>query len=143
MPDSGQVDNGLLAKLNADTGAGGIMTLMPNGAHFEEAPPGATRFVIVSLADEVDEQQFGGRAFEDAEYLVKAVALSTAANEATMRTAAARIDALLEGGTLTSAGYTTMRMHRTRRLRTTEVDEADPSIRWYHRGGFYAVTMSP
>lgn len=139
MPDSGQIDNAVLAKLNGDAT---LLAMLPQGAHFEEAPAGSKRFVIVSLADEVDAHGFDGRVIEDAEYLVKAVALSTVATEANMRAAAARIDTLLEGGTLTATGYTLMTMHRTRRIRVTEVDDSDPSVRWFHRGGFYTVTMS-
>lgn len=142
MPDSGLIDNALVTKLNADAGAGGLTTLMPDGTYFEEAPTGKTRFVIVSLMDESDTPVFEGRGIEAAVYLVKAVALSTAATEATMRSAAARIDALLEGGSLSVAGYSTMTLRRQSRIRLTEVDDVDPSVRWYHRGGQYEVVMS-
>lgn len=138
MSDSSDIDNALIAKLGADAP---LLALMPNGVYFEEAPPGATRFVIVSLVDEHDEQMFGARAFEDAVYLVKAVALSTAAGD--VKGAAARIDALLEHGTLTVSGYTTMLLRRESRIRITEVDQRDASIRWQHRGGRYQVVVSP
>jgi hypothetical protein len=128
----------VIAKLGSDAT---LLGMMPNGVYWEEAPPGSTRFVIVSLIDEADEGQFGGRAYEDALYLVKAVALSTA--NANIKGAAARIDALLEDGTLTVAGYTHMAMHREGRIRLTEVDDVDPSIRWYHRGGQYRVRVAP
>lgn len=137
MPDSSLIDNALIAKLGADAT---LLGHCPNGVYWEEAPPGATRFVIVSLVDAVDEPQFGGRAYEDAVYLVKAVALSTAG--ANIQAAAARIDALLEDGTLTVSGYTYMAMHREARVRMTEVDDDDPSLRWYHRGGHYRVQQS-
>lgn len=139
MPDSGLVDNALVDKLNADAT---LIALLPGKFHFEEGPPGATRFGIVSLVDHVDVPAFQGRTFEESVYLVKAVALSTAATEGNMRAAAARIDTLLEGNPLTATGYTTMNVRRTARIRLTEVDEADPSIRWYHRGGQYEVVMS-
>jgi hypothetical protein len=137
MPDSSAIDQALIAKLGADAT---LLGLMPNGVYWEEAPPNSTRFVIVSLIDELDARSFEGRSHEDALYLVKAVALST--TNANMAAAAARIDALLEGGTLTAAGYSHMAMHRESRLRITEVDDADPSIRWYHRGGNYRVVQS-
>lgn len=145
MADSSDIDNALIAKLGADAGAGGLLTLMPNGVYFEEAPAGSRRFVIVSLVIEHDVAQFGGRAFEDALYLVKAVGLDTKANPLpanAMKDAAARIDALLEDGTLTVSGYTLMTIHREERLRMTEVDGADSSIRWQHRGGRYRVQVA-
>jgi hypothetical protein len=142
MPDSSDIDNALTAKLGADAP---LLALLPNLVHMDEAPAGATRFVIVSLIEEHDDRQFEGRAFEDALYLVKAVGRSTAqaplpAN--TMKAAAARIDVLLDGGTLTIPGYGLVAMHREERLRYTEVDEVDTTIRWHHRGGRYRVVVS-
>jgi len=71
------------------------------------------------------------------------VARTTAINAASnVRSAAARIDALLEDTTLTVSGYTTFEVSRESRIRITEVDDADPTIRWYHRGGQYRVQMT-
>src|SRR6185295_20376299 len=98
MPDSSAIDNAIVAKLLGDAT---LMATMPDGVFWEEANPGSQRFVIVSLVDEVDGQRFGSRAFEDALYLVKAVALSQSGGD--VKTAAARIDALLEQGTLAPA----------------------------------------
>lgn len=137
MPDSGDVDAALSAKLLADGTLTGYMT---DGVWFDTAPKGKTKFVIVSLINEDDEPQFQGRAFEDNLYLVKAVAMETTG--ANVKAAAARIDALLEGGTLTVGGYSLMRLTRVARVRYTEVDEVDADIRWQHRGGHYAVTVS-
>jgi hypothetical protein len=39
-------------------------------------------------------------------------------------------------------GYTWMTTHRENRIRQTEVDEVDPTLRWQHRGGQYRVQMS-
>ena len=137
MPDSSDIDAALVAKLGADAT---LLALCPNGVYVDEAPPNSTRFVIVSLVAEFDEPQFQGRSFEDATYLVKAVMLSTAGGN--IKSAAARIDTLLEQGTLTVTGYSLMRMHRVERVRATEVDDLDASIRWHHRGGRYQVTVS-
>ena len=136
-PDSAAVDAALVAKLGADVT---LLGLMPNGVYVDVAPPRSTRFVIVSLLEHHDEQEFGGRAIESALYLVKAVGLSTANPD--MAGAAARIDELLDGGVLTPTGFDLMAMHREERVRITEVDDADPSIRWYHRGGHYRVEVS-
>lgn len=132
--DSSAVDNALIALLLADSVLAG---LMPDGVFWDEANPGAKKFVLVSLIDESDEATFGGRAYEDALYLVKAVALSSSGGD--VKTAAARIDALLEDQSLEAAGYSVMTMHREGRVRITEVDDIDPSIRWQHRGGKYRV----
>jgi len=137
MPDSSAIDNALIAKLGADAT---LLAICTNGVYWDEAPPGMTKFVIVSMVDELDEAQFGGRAYEDGLYLVKAVALSTAG--ANIQAAAARIDALLEDSTLTVSGYSHMVMHRESRVRLTEVDDIDPSIRWLHRGGMYRVQQA-
>ncbi len=137
MSDSSDIDNGLVSKLGGDAT---LLALCPNGAYWDQAPPGATRYVIVSLIDERDEPMFGSPAYEDALYLVKAVMLSTAGGD--IKAAAARIQALLENSTLTVSGYTTMTIHRESRFRETETDESDSSIRWFHRGGHYRVVMS-
>lgn len=142
MPDSSAIDNAIIAKLGADAT---LLALVPNGVYWDEAPQHSPtrpmgRFVVVSLVDEVDEEKFGGRAYEDALYMVKVVMLSSAAGN--IQAAAARVDALLEDQPLTVAGYAWMTMHRESRIRITEVDEVDASIRWQHRGGHYRVMMS-
>lgn len=137
MADSSDIDSALVAMLAGDAT---LTALLPGGVYIDEAPPGSTRFVIVSLVDEADDAVFGQRAIEDALYLVKAVALSTAG--ADLKAAAARIDALLEDGVLTVAGYTPMALFREARIRLTEVDQLDPSIRWFHRGGHYRAQQS-
>ena len=137
MSDSSDVDNALIAKLIADAP---LTALMPDGVYFDEAAPGKTKFVIVSLVTSFDTPMLRARAFEEATYLVKAVALSTSGGD--VKSAAARIDTLLDGGTLTVSGYSLMYMQRVERLRMTEVDAVDPSIRWQHRGGHYEVMVS-
>lgn len=140
MPDSSDIDQALLAKLGADAT---LLALMPNNVHWDMAPQNSTRYVLVSLLDEADVQKFGGRSHEDALYLVKAVGryiVNTTPPD--VKAAAARIDVLLDGQTLTVSGYTTMVMVRETRIRYTEVDEVDPTVRWLHRGGQYRVAMS-
>jgi len=140
MPDSSLIDAALITRLGADAT---LLGFVPNGVYWDEAPPGSRQFVIVSLIDEADAQQLGGRSHEDALYLVKAVVLTTVTNANTViRDAAARIDALLENARLTVTGYAPMACYREARLRMTEVDDVDPTVRWYHRGGQYRVVMS-
>lgn len=138
--DSSDVDNALVAKLGADAT---LLSLMPNGVYWDEAPPGSTRFVIVSLIIATDTAMFGGRAYEDRRYQVEARGLSTTTPPTDMRNAAARIDELLEGGDLTIEGYGVMVMQRVESIRLTEVDSVDASLRWFHRGGRYQVMVAP
>ena len=137
VADSSDIDNALIAKLGADAT---LPALVPNGVYWGEAPPSSTRFVVVSLADEEDVPMFGGRAFEDGLYLVKAVMLSTAGGD--IKAAAARIDALLDQQPLTVSGYSVTSVRRESRERQTEVDAVDASLRWFHRGGLYRVVAS-
>lgn len=137
MADSSDIDQALVNKLAADAT---LMALCPQGVFVDEAPAGSMRFVIVSLDDEADEGVFGGRAIEDGLYAVEARMLSTAGGN--VKAAAARIDVLLDDQPLTVADYTWMTCHRESRIRLTEVDDADPSIRWLRRGGRYRVQMS-
>ncbi len=132
--DSSNIDAALVAVLLNDST---LAALMPDGVWVDEASQGAQRFVIVSLVEEFDEQDTSGRAAENPLYLVKAVALSTSGGD--VKTAAARIDTLLQMQTLTASGYTVTGMFRESRVRLTEVDGVDPSIRWQHRGGNYRV----
>jgi hypothetical protein len=137
MADSSNVDNALIAKLLGDAT---LMALVPDGIFFDQAAPGLRRFVIVSLVDEHDEPMFGGRAFEDGIYQVEAQMLSTSGGD--VKAAAARIDTLLDGGALTASGYSLMTMRRVERVRVTEVDDADKSIRWQRRGGRYQIMVT-
>lgn len=139
MPsDSSEIDAALAAKLVGDQT---LMALATNGVYFDEAAQGATKFVVISLVDAHDEGMFGGRAYEAATYLVKYVEQGESGLNA--KAAAARIDQLLELGTLTVTGYSLMSLRRDARVRYTEVDGNDASIRWQHRGGRYRILVSP
>ena len=137
MSDSSDIDNALIAKLGGDAT---LLALCPNGIYMDESPPGSTRFVIVSLVNAPDTPMFEARAFENPLYFVKAVMLSSAAGN--IKAAAARIDALLEQQPLTVSGYSVSCLRRESRVRQTEVDGGDQSIRWFHRGGQYEVVAA-
>ena len=138
-PDSSVIDAALLAVLQGDAT---LAALMPDGVFMDPAPPGVQRYVIVALVLAEDHATFGARAIEDCLYLVKAVMLTTTGTSG-IKDAAARIDALLEDRPLVAAGYDWIVTHRDERVRYTEVDAADTSIRWHHRGGRYRVQMAP
>lgn len=142
--DASDIDNALVAMLGSDTS---LLMLMPNGAYFMEAPPHATRFVIVALIESSDEGEFRGTAYEDQLYLVKAVASSRSGGD--VKSAAARIHALLENQPIgfgspatVPDGYAWMQTNREQRVRMTEVDGDDANLLWHHRGGLYRIRLS-
>lgn len=138
VANSSLVADALITKLLQDST---LQQLLPDGVYWEQAPPTARRFVAVSLVDENDRATFGqGRAIEEYLFYVRAIALVSAG--ANTNAAAARIDALLEDGTLTIDGYGFMTMYREQVQRATERDEIDPSILWQHRGGYYRVQVT-
>src|SRR4249919_2732735 len=118
MADSSDIENAVIALLGADAT---LLALCPNGAYYDEAPPGSDRFVIVSMLSEHDEPMLGGIAFEDMTLLVKAVMRSNASGD--IKSAAARIQVLLHQQPLTVTGYGISIMRRTSRIRLTEVDD--------------------
>ena len=135
MRSSG-IDQAIVALLAADAP---LAALLPDGVFVDEAPGGAERFVIVALLHEQDEAVFGGRAIEDGLFLVKAVARAGAVD---MAAAEARIDEVLEDAVLMVTGYSPMLVTREGRVRETERDATDETIRWLHRGGRYRVAMA-
>lgn len=133
MANSSNLDRALVDVLGADPI---LAALMPDGIFFDVGSHGARAFVIVGVLSSRDEHMFNGRAYEDPEYLVKAVHMDTTADNADA--AAARIDAVLEAAPpLTINGYSYMTLRRIERIAYTEVDDVDQSIRWQHRGGRY------
>jgi len=138
-PDSSNIDSAVIARLVNDPP---LLGMMPDGVFFDEANPGATRFVIVSLVEEFDQPTFSKRTIEEVVYLIKAVALSTTGGD--VKGAAARIDALMEDTkALNAAGFNILASTRIERLRITEVDEVNEDLRWQHRGGRYRIQAAP
>ncbi|MEP7304214.1 MAG: hypothetical protein ABJA98_01725 [Acidobacteriota bacterium] len=139
MPESFRVTNALLEKLRADAA---LMALMPDGAWFAEAPPGATRFVIVSAIASPITPMFGGPAYVDKLYGLDARALSTMNGD--VQAAASRLNALVDGGDLVvdDWGVMVMRVVEDFEL-VVEVDDVDASIRWNRCGGQVQVMVAP
>ena len=132
------LDDGLMAKLKAD---GTLTTLAPGGVFRDVAPDSASEpFVIVTLMAHEDAPQMHAtqEAYQEARYLVKAVASGT--SPAAAELAADRIHALLQGGSLTITGFSHMGCWREERISYVE---ADGPMRWQHRGGMYVVTACP
>lgn len=148
LPDSDTVDDALVALLAGDVGAGGLISLMPDGVWFDDAGHGKTRYVLIrQLAHEDHNDLFDGEtgptvAWEKFTYLVKAVEQSVTG--ASAKAAASRIRALLQGGTLAPAGYDLMVCQRIERVSYRERDpDNEDARRWHHRGGQYEIWVSP
>jgi hypothetical protein len=118
-----------------------LRVLMPDGAWFAEAPPGATRFVVLSLVSSMDTPIFGGPAYKESVYLVEARALMTSG--ADVESAFARITTLLTDAQLTITDYGAMLVQFEEELEMVEVDTIDPSIRWNRCGGHLHVMVAP
>ena len=136
------VDTALVARLSGDAT---LMGLLPDGVYFDVAKDGLRNFALVSVVAAFDRGQLAApgarRALEEITYMVKAVTFGSATTTAAQ--AAARIDALLEDQPLTVTGYTNLSIERVERLRETEADDHDETIRWQHRGGRYRLLVTP
>jgi hypothetical protein len=143
MSSSVEIDRALAARLQGDATLAG---LLPGGVWWDEAGQGKTAFCLLVLESAHDAGQMHppgvpGRGAEDLQYLVKAVTLGSSPSAAI--SAAARIDVLLEDKPLTITGYGCLTIARVERVRGTEVDDVDPTIRWQHHGGRYRVLATP
>jgi hypothetical protein len=137
MSDTSDLDAAIVTLLQNDAT---LHALAPDGVYFAEAPPGLQQFVIVSVVDHADEDVFQGRAFESALYMVKAVELSTVTTK-NIKSAAARLDALLRRAIVPATGYAEIATAREGGWQhAVEVDAINTSIRWHHRGANYRIT---
>jgi hypothetical protein len=136
MSESSALDAAILAALGDAT----LVALCPDGAWWQAAPEGATRFVIVSLPTTEDVYEQGREAYEKPTYLVKAVRKET--TTANVDAAAARIRTVLEALT-TATGYHLMQVQRVERVKYADPDPADAAVQWQHSGGLYEVLAEP
>lgn len=136
--DSSLVDDAIIAKLLNDSQ---LRSLCPDGVWSDQAGEGKERFIIVSLVEANDVPVFEGRAFEDSLYLIKAVIKN---GKGDIKGACSRIDEILSGADGRGAiipvpNFGELSIAREARVRYTEVDEEEPTLRWLHRGGRYRV----
>lgn len=134
MADSAALDAAVISLLLNDTTLQG---LLPDGVYFDFAAPGAQRYTLVTITAAPDTSMFGSRACEGPVYLVLAVVLSVTGGN--IQAAAARIDALLDGATVSATGYKPATLRRLSRVRHSDPDSADASHRWQTRGGEYEL----
>lgn len=138
MADPSEIDEALVAKLSA---ASALMAIFTDGVFFDVAPPGKTKFVLVSLVFGDDEDVMGetDAGIQTRLYLVKAVEKTTSGTN--VKTGARLIHAALQKQSLAITGYSHMVTKRVEPVRYTEVDD-DTDERWQHRGGRYEVMAS-
>jgi hypothetical protein len=142
MADSNAIDAAIVARLASDAA---LTALLPDGVWVDVAEQGKKRFARVTLLSAFDSGQMGApgarRATEEVIYAVTAVTFGTSSTPA--KQAAARIDVLLEDVELAIDGYAHLSTERIERIRETEEDELDATIRWQHRGGRYRLLVAP
>lgn len=144
VPPSHQIT---IAVYNALSGDATLQGLLPDGIWIGYALPKGgttprTRFGILDLVPLVsrDFPVFGGRAWEDRQYIVKAVTRDL--SPSTANQAAQRMNEVLEDVTLAAVGYAWITAHRLWPIETVEPDEVDPKLAWQHRGGYYRVAYA-
>lgn len=136
-PDSSIVDEALMSRLRDDSA---LRSLCPDGVWWDVGDEKSKRFIVISIVDHSDVPVYGGRAWENVLYLVKAVMLNSAGGS--VRAAAARIDALLEDWQTDLVGFGHLSCNREQRIRITETDSENSAVRWLHRGGRYRAHAS-
>lgn len=134
---------GLVAYLAADTVLQG---LAPGGVWEDPAPQSQASVppvvVTVDLQTGNDQPCGGGRGWTECWYAVKAVGV--AAQIATVRQAASRIDALLENNpSLLVNGVSGWRVQKAQRQEPIEYPDPEPTtgLRFEHRGGIYRIDV--
>jgi len=137
VADSSLLDAAVVNLLLSDST---LMGLLPDGVYFDQATPGAQRYTLVTITSAPDLSMFGARAFEGPIYLVLAVVLSVTGGN--VQAAAARIDALLDGATVSATGYRSGVLRRLTRIRHSDPDAQDASHRWQTRGGEYELVVA-
>jgi len=125
------IDVALVTKLGDAT----LAALAPGGIWLTQAPPAMNAtHIVYTLATGDNEQQFGGIAWKERYYTIEAIATTKAAADA----AAARIDALLDGGTLTITGQICMKVE-AQGDEIKDVEDLNGDTRYYHSGDTYLV----
>jgi hypothetical protein len=112
-----------------------LLAAMPGGVYMDPAPQNVVQpFVVMELMDGRDEGYGGGPRITGATYSIAAFAPASIADQA--RTAAERIDALLDYAALTLDGHAVLGVRRV-----APVDETfeETTGRWAKVGGEYQL----
>ncbi len=127
-----------LGKYTADSGAGGLVLLVPGGMHEDSPPPGTNTFplAIFSLSIPHDVIVAGGteRLLTRNVYLVKIVGKGQGYRDSGVEAAAARLDDVLHDATSTY-------IQSCVRLRPFQQKYIINGVTYYERGGFYRLDI--
>jgi hypothetical protein len=130
------IDQALVSRLSADAA---LTTAAPGGVWWELAPQdAAVPYVVITLAEDVDEQIFRGTAYQATQYAIEA--MDDSPSSSGVMTAYDRIHALLQDPTLTITGYTLLKCIRRRRYRSV-IEDGDQRIQ--QCGGVYELWAQP
>jgi hypothetical protein len=139
MIDANKIEGAIVGALAGDATLAG---LLPGGVFWDLAPVGTTAFAIVSLSTSRGTNELAdGITSRTFVYLVKAVARGS--SSAPTAAADARIQTILDRGSLdlSAAGCSLMVARWIDRIRYTE--NVSASEIWQHRGGRYEITVTP
>jgi len=133
-----------IAIYNALANDANLKALLPDGIWIGYALPISattprTKFGILDLVPLVgqDIAEFGHRAYETRQYIVKAVTRDLSPVNA--NNAAQRMNDILEDVPIPATGYRWASSYRMWPIEAVEADEVDPKLAWQHRGGYYRV----
>lgn len=137
---SNAADNAVFAKLAADSTLTGLLggTSIYRGLAPENTDPPYVVFSPLSPSTPVRTLGAASVAYENAVYVAKVIAAGPSA--AAAGTIAARINTVLEGGTLTYTGFTHVRCSREQDIDFEEL--APGGVRLFHRGAAYRLQAS-
>jgi hypothetical protein len=137
MSDASQMKAAVFSALNGDPT---LQALMPDGAWWNQAPPGKTQFIIVALPGHEDLYEFQDEAFERFTYQI--TARSKEASSLAVDAAAARIRLVIEGMT-SATGYLVTAAERIEAIAYSDPDPVDAALLWQHAGGLYEILAQP
>lgn len=134
-----QVTEAICKKLQADTGAGGVMVLCSD-VYPDLAPEEATfpYVIVTSQSPAVDAYSFGGIVTETSIVLVKVVDQNT--NPAPAEDARNRIQTVLQDANISLTGQTVLWLRRKSQF--PEMAEVVEGITYIYRGALYDVIVS-
>lgn len=130
------IDQALVSRLSSDAV---LTTAAPGGVWWELAPQdAAVPYIVITLAEDIDEQVFRGTAYQVAQYAIEAMDDNPSSDGVT--TAYDRIHVLMQDPALMITGYTLLKCIRRRRYRSV-IEDGDQRVQ--QLGGIYELWAQP
>jgi hypothetical protein len=130
------IDQAIVGRLSADAA---LTAAAPGGVWWELAPQdAATPYVVITLAEDIDEQVFRGTAYEVTQYAIEAMDDNPSADG--VAAAYDRIHALMQDPVFAISGYTLLKCLRRRRYRSV-IEDGDQRIQ--QLGSVYELWAQP